>query len=413
MPSHPLRTRAFVLLFAGQTLSLAGDAAVPVALTLAVYGATGSSAALALVLTCALIPQVLLLPLGGVVGDRFDPRTVAVATNVVRAAGQTFVGLELLGGQPHVWQIAAAEAVGGIAGAFSMPTTSPLVRAVVGPSHLMRANALIASVRGAVRLGGPALGGTLVLTVGPGWAFLLDGAGFTACAALLVAVRVPRVRVPHSSVLGDLKEGWSEVRARDWYWSTLIAHGVWNGAAAVLATLGSSMIVGEHGGRGAWVTLVQTGAVGILVGSLLAGRARPRRPVLASTLGLALYALPLALLAASAPFWATVASYGAALVGLGYLGPVWDTSVMSAVPEQVLARVTSYDWLISIAAMPLGYALAPLAASAVGPEIPLAVASAAVLTACLTPAALPGVRRFEAAPAPVPGSTPPTAPASS
>lgn len=164
----PLRTRAFALLFAGQTLSLAGDAAVPVALTLAVYQATGSSGALALVLTCALIPKVLLLPLGGVIGDRFDPRTVALATNTVRAAGQIFVGLELLGKDPHIWQIAVAEAVGGIAGAFSMPTAAPLVRGTVDDSQLLRANALIASVNGAVRLGGPALGGTLVLTAGPG-----------------------------------------------------------------------------------------------------------------------------------------------------------------------------------------------------------------------------------------------------
>ncbi|MCX5399280.1 MFS transporter [Streptomyces sp. NBC_00102] len=411
MPSHPLRTRSFALLFAGQTLSLAGDAAVPVALTLAVYRATGSSGALALVLTCALVPKVLLLPLGGVIGDRFDPRTVALVTNAVRAAGQIFVGLQLLGGHPHLWQIAAAEAVGGVAGAFSLPTAAPLVRGTVDDSQLLRANALMASVNGAVRLGGPALGGTLVLTVGAGWAFLLDGASFAACAALLAAIRVRRVRILHSPVLADLKEGWSEVRARDWYWSTLIAHGVWNGAAAVLATLGPAMTVGTHGdGEGTWVTLMQVGSAGVLAGSLLAGRARPRRPVLVSTLGLSTYALPLALLAASAPAWATAAAYGLALTGLGYLGPVWDTSVMSAVPEKTLARVTSYDWLISIAAMPLGYVLAPLAASAVGPGLPLGVAAAAVLVSCLATAALPGVRHFETAPGPGAPRAPEVAP---
>ncbi|MGW1462971.1 MFS transporter [Streptomyces sp. NPDC002308] len=406
MSTHPLRTRSFALLFAGQTLSLAGDAAVPVALTLAVYAATGSSGALALVLSCALVPKMLLLPLGGVAGDRFDPRTVALVTNVVRAAGQAFVGLELLDGHPHLWQIAAAEAVGGAAGAFAMPTTSPLVRGTVDEAQLLRANALIASANGVVRLGGPAVGGTLVLTAGPGWAFLFDGASFAVCAALLAAIRVRRVRVPHSSITRDLKEGWSEVRARDWYASTLIAHGVWNGAAATLAALGPSVVIGEPGGQGAWVTLMQTGAAGLLAGSLLAGRARLRRPLLVSTLGLATYALPLALLAASAPSWATVTSYGFALAGLGFLGPVWDTSVMSAIPEQVLARVTSYDWLISIATMPLGYVLAPLAASVTGPGLPLGVAAAAVLATCLATAARPSVRHFTDTPAGMPASAP-------
>lgn len=64
----------------------------------------------------------------------------------------------------------------------------------------------------------------------------------------------------------------------------------------------------------------------------------------------------------------TIAAYGVAQAGLGFLGPVWDTSVQSAVPAHALARVTSYDWLLSLAAMPLGYALAPLAASAWGPK---------------------------------------------
>ncbi|MGC5410290.1 MFS transporter, partial [Streptomyces sp. DT225] len=75
--THPLRTRSFRLLFIGRSLSMLGDSAIPAALTLAVYLATGSNSALALVLGCAMVPKLLLLPLGGVVGDRFNARTVA------------------------------------------------------------------------------------------------------------------------------------------------------------------------------------------------------------------------------------------------------------------------------------------------------------------------------------------------
>lgn len=89
------------------------------------------------------------------------------------------------------------------------------------------------------------------------------------------------------------------------------------------------------------------------------------------------------------------------MAGLGFLNPVWETAVQSAVPAHVLARVTSYDWLLSLGAMPLGYALAPLAASAWGPEVPLAVAGLLVGSACLATAAVPGVRRFKAPTEPV------------
>ncbi|MEL5956192.1 MFS transporter [Streptomyces sp. CLV115] len=393
---HPLRTRAFRLLFIGRTLSLVGDAVIPTALSLAVYLATGSTGALALVLGCAMVPKLLLLPLGGVVGDRFNARTVALTTDLVRCATQLFVGVELLGGSPALWQIALAEAVGGAAGAFAMPTASPLIRGTVAESGLLRANSLMAVVNSATRLGGPALAGLLILTAGPGWAFVLDGATFAVSAALLSAVEVRHVPIPRRSLLTDLKEGWGEVRSRDWYWTSLIGHATWNGAAAVLMTVGPALFLRELGGKGVWVALLQTGAVGLLLGSLLAGRARPRRPVLVANLGLATYALPLGLLAAHAPVALTIAAYGVAQAGLGFLGPVWDSSVQSAVPAHALARVTSYDWLLSLGAMPLGYALAPLAASAWGAEVPLAIAAVAVGAACLGTAAVPGVRRFGA-----------------
>ncbi|WP_326767335.1 MFS transporter [Streptomyces sp. NBC_01591] len=393
---HPLRTRAFRLLFIGRTLSLLGDAVIPTALSLAVYLATGSTGALALVLGCAMVPKLLLLPLGGVVGDRFNARTVALTTDLVRCATQLFVGAELLGGSPALWQIALAEAIGGAAGAFAMPTASPLIRGTVAESGLLRANSLMAVVSSTTRLGGPALAGVLILTAGPGWAFVLDGLSFAVSAALLSAVEVRHVPIPRRSLFTDLKEGWSEVRSRDWYWTSLIAHAVWNGAAAVLMTVGPALFVRELGGKGVWVAFLQTGAVGLLLGSLLAGRARPRRPVLVANLGLATYALPLGLLAAHAPVALTIAAYGVAQAGLGFLGPVWATSVQSAVPAHALARVTSYDWLLSLGAMPLGYALAPLAASAWGAEVPLTVAAVAVGAACLGTAAVSGVRRFGA-----------------
>ncbi|MER7725356.1 MFS transporter [Streptomyces sp. NPDC096323] len=407
--SHPLSNRSFRLLFVGRSLSLVGDAAIPAALTLAVYLATGSTSALALVLACAMVPKLLLLPLGGVVGDRFNARTVALTTDLVRCVTQLFVGAELLSGTPALWQIAVAEAIGGAAGAFSMPTVSPLIRGTVAEDGLLRANALMAVVSSAARLGGPAVAGALVFTAGPGWAFVLDGATFAVSAALLAAIEVRHVPIARSSLIGDLKEGWGEVRSRDWYWTSLIAHAAWNGAAAVLMTLGPALFLRDLGGDGVWVGFLQTGAVGLLIGSLVAGRVRPHRPVLTANLGGALYALPLCLLAAHAPVAASLVAYGIALAGLGFLNPVWETAVQSAVPAHALARVTSYDWLLSLGAMPLGYALAPLAASAWGPEVPLAVAGLLVGSACLATAAVPGVRRFKASAEPADAVTPTTA----
>ncbi|OAR24980.1 permease [Streptomyces sp. ERV7] len=391
---HPLRTRAFRLFFIGRSLSLLGDAVIPAALALAVYMATGSASDLAIVLGCSMVPKLLLLPVGGVAGDRFNARTVALATDLVRCAAQLFVGVELLGGDPRLWQIALAEAIGGAASAFAMPAMAPLLTGTVEEENRRRANALMGVVGSATRLGGPALAGVLILTAGPGWAFVLDSASFAVSAALLSALRVRHVPPVRRSLRADLKEGWSEVRSRDWYWTSLFAHSAWNGAAAVLMTLGPAIAFEQFDGKTFWVAFLQTGAVGLLLGSLAAGRARPRRPILTANLGLATYALPLTLLAVSAPAPLTIAAYGIAQAGLGFLSPIWETSVQSAIPAHILARVTSYDWLLSLAAMPVGYALAPLAADAWGPEVPLLAAALVVGGTCLATAAVPGVRRF-------------------
>ncbi|PGH44873.1 MFS transporter [Micromonospora sp. WMMA1996] len=391
--THPLRLRAFRLLFLGRTVSALGDAVVPTALALAVLRATGSTAALALVLGCAMVPRLLLLPLGGVVADRFAARRVALATDLIRGAAQLVVGVELLGGAPTLAHLAVASAVGGVASAFAMPTASPLVAGVVDAAGRQRANALLGATTNASRLAGPALAGLLVWTAGPGWAFVIDAASFGVSAALLAAIQVRHVPVERRSLRADLVLGWREVRARDWYWSSLVAHAVWNGSAAVLLTVGPAVAVTRLGGEGVWVLLQQAGAVGLLAGSLLASRARPRRPVLVGNLALATYAAPLLLLAVAAPAALTVAAYCLALSALGFLNPVWETVVQARFPTEVLARVTSYDWLMSLGAMPLGYALAPLAASAWGASTPLAVAGVLVLLACAGTAAVPGVRR--------------------
>nr|WP_236646725.1 MFS transporter [Micromonospora acroterricola] len=222
----------------------------------------------------------------------------------------------------------------------------------------------------------------------------MDSASFAVSATLLALVRVRHVPVPRRSLLADLRHGFGEVRARDWFWTSLIGHGVWNGAAAVLMTLGPAVALSRLGGEAIWVLLLQAGAVGMLVGSLLAGRVRLRRPVLLANLGLAGYAAPLLLLAVAAPAPVVIVAYGIALTALGYLNPVWETVVQHQFPPEVLARVTSYDWLVSLGAMPLGYALAPLAADAFGAPVPLAIAGLLVLAACAGTALVPGVRRL-------------------
>jgi predicted MFS family arabinose efflux permease len=356
--------------------------------------ATGSAAALATVLGCALVPRLVLLPLGGVLADRIDVRRVAIAADVVRAVTQSFVGVILVSGSVHLAHIAIAQAIAGAASAAALPTAAALVAGTVEGHARQRANSLVAATRSASMLFGPALAGLLIFTAGPGWVFLFDAAAFATSAALLGVITVRHERSPRRSLRADLTQGWTEVRARDWYWTSLIAHAVWNLAGGVMLTLGPVIAIRDLGSEGIWIAVLQAGGIGLLIGSLLAGRVRLGRPVLVANLSLASYAIPLALFAFAAPAWLLVTSYGMSLTALGFLNPTWDTAVQQAVPSSVLARVMAYDWLVSLAAQPLGFALAPVAAAAWSPTVPLLIAAVLVAVACLGTVAVPGVRRL-------------------
>lgn len=402
--AHPLRDRNFRLLFTGRIVDELGDAASPAALTLAIVIATRSSADLAVVLTCALIPKVVLLPIGGVAVDRLGPRHVAMLAAVVAGLAQLSIGLLLLAGHIDLLLIAIAAAVKGMASAFDTPATLPLVAGTTDGDGRQAANSLMAIARSATNLAGPALAGALIFTAGAGWAFVLDAAtfGFSACTLALIKVRP--VHVPGRSLRSDLGAGWAEVRARTWYWTSLIGHATWNFAAGMLLTTGPLIAVTELGGKSAWIAVLEASAVGYLTGAFIAGRAKVSRAILVGNIALMSYAVPLILFAVAAPAWAVVVAYGLAMACLGFLNPVWETAVQQEVPAEVLARVSAYDWLVSLSAMPLGYALGPALTREFGYTWPLAGAAVLVLITLSIPVSLPDVRNLRLRHAPAAGS---------
>lgn len=390
--ASPLRERDFGILFAGRVVDALGDAVTPAALALAVVTATRSSAGLAVILICGMLPRVALLPFAGVVVDRAGARVTALASDVVCGLAQLAIGMLLLAGSVDVPPVAAAAAVGGAASAFGVPATLPLVSGTVDPAGRRAANSLLSAASSAASVAGPAIAGVLIFTVGAGWAFVLDAATFAVSAGTLAVIRVRDVPAPGGPLRRQLAAGWAEVRDRTWYWASIIGHGTCNFALGMLMTTGPLIAVTELGGKTVWLAALEASAAGYLAGALIAGRARIGRPILAVDLVLTSVAVPLVLFGLAAPAGAVVASYGLAAVGLGFANPVWLTAVQQEVPAEVLARVSAYDWLVSLGGQLLGYAVGPILTQVAGFTWPLAAAAALVVISLLVPASLPSVR---------------------
>jgi MFS family permease len=280
----------------------------------------------------------------------------------------------------------------GAADSVFSPASTGLVPETVSPARLQEANALMGLSRSAALVAGPLIAGLLVAGAGAGWAFVIDAGTFAVSSLSLAFLRLPRtVQTAQSTVVADLRAGWREVRWRPWATTTIARFSLSNLALAPLFVLGPIVAQDSLGGAAAWGVIGTAGGVGSAFGAGVALRVRPQRPLFAGALAVSLCALEPALLAR--PF-STLVLAASAAVGFGamsFSNALWFTTLQRKIPREALSRVSSYDWLGSLALQPVGYALAGPAAAAFGTSATLLGAAATQATICVGAAFIPAV----------------------
>ncbi|MGA2469759.1 MAG: MFS transporter [Solirubrobacteraceae bacterium] len=386
-----LRHPSFRYLFYGQTASAVGDCVVLVALALFVTERTHSPTDLGLVLAAQSLPLVALVLLGGVWADRLPRRRIMIAADVTRAALHGTLAALIFSGSVRLWEIIAIEASFGAARAFFQPAYSGLIPQTVPESLIQDARALTSSTANVAAMIGPALGAALVLGVGAGNAFAFDAGTFVVSALLLARVRA-RSRgapAPAGSMLADLRAGWREVRSRAWVWVTIAA---FTGALmCVLApwyALAPTIAGHVYGSIGVFGLFESLAGLGAVCGALAGLRWRPVHPMRAGLLLVLAWPVTAGLFALGAPLVLVLA--GALMLGFGFslFGVWWETALARHIPPHALSRVSAWDWMGSLALLPLGYALTGPLASAFGARTVLAAGSAiglVLLALALTP----------------------------
>jgi hypothetical protein len=393
-----LRERDFRLLWLGQTASTVGDRLVFVALALYVTE-IGTPTDVGIVLAAHAFPLVAFVLLGGVWADRLPRNKVMVATDLIRFSAHALLAVLIFSGTVEIWQIVAIEAVFGAAEAFFRPAYTGLMPQTVPEDLLQEANAATALVNTMAEFTGPALATALVLGAGAGWAFALDAATFLVSAALLSRVR-PRRRgtvKQASSMLVDLREGFQEFRARTWVWATVaIFSFLLIFALAPYVVLGATVAEDVYGSRGFYGVLAAALGLGTIAGALVGLRWRPERPILAAFVVNLGWPAAILVFAAGAPRPLLVALFALAGVGLSLFEVWWHTTMAQRIPPHALSRVSSYDWMGSLALLPLGYVLAGPIGEAVGPAEVMLVGAAIGVAIASIGFAVPDVWRLRA-----------------
>jgi hypothetical protein len=270
------------------------------------------------------------------------------------------------------------EALFGTAEAFFRPAYTGLVPQTVPEELIQEAKAATSTFERVAVFPGPALATALVLGLGAGWAFALDAITFLVSVAFLTRVR-PRERgvaPERQRLVEDLREGWGEVRSRAWIWVTIVVFSI----ALLLTfgpwtTLGPTLAEDDYGTSGVFGLLAAAFGAGTMLGALLGFRWRPQHPMRAAFLGALPWPAVNGLFALGTPLAVLVPLFVLAGAGIALFDVWWGTALAERVPPHTLSRVSAYDWMGSLALLPVGFLVAGPLGDALGANLVLGVGS--------------------------------------
>ena len=310
-------------------------------------------------------------------------------------ARQGLTATLLITGHGVIWEIAALQALHGVATAFFNPAATGLTPQVVSAERLHDANGLWSLAMSGSGIAGPAIAALLVTGVGAGWALGGDALTFLISAACLAGLRLPaRVKLPPQSFLRDLRDGWSEFSSRSWVWVIVACAAFGNAMTGAFFVLGAAISKADLGGTWAWALILGALSVGGLLGGLAVLRVRPERPLRAGVIAVLPWSVPTALLALRVPALGIAAVAVASGAGLMFFTSLWETTLQRHVPHASLSRVIAYDWFGSLLMQPIGFALVGPAVGLFGQTRTLWIAFAVQLASCLLMLVPASVRRL-------------------
>jgi len=315
-------------------------------------------------------PQLVLVPITGLVADRVNPRTLLMTTQIIMGALALGVGILSLTGLLQLWMMFLFALGLGIAAAFDTPVRQTFVGSLVPATLLSNAVGLNATSFNTARLIGPAVAGLLIASVGSGWVFVINAATFAATMVALARMRsselVPVRRAGRSR--GQIRAGLSYLRGR----SDLMVLFV---MVFLMGTLGLNFPIFAstmastvfHRGAAEYGILSSALAVGSVVGSLIAARReRPRlRNVVFAAAGFGFALIAAALMPSYLTFGLVLP-----LVGITSITMLNNANAytQTTTPPELRGRVMSIYIALMMGGTPLGAPLIGWIANSYGPR---------------------------------------------
>jgi MFS family permease len=289
----------------------------------------------------------------------------------------------------------------GVGEALFTPAFGSIVPNIVPEDVLVEANSVAEVVRPVAMFAvGPIVGG-LLLTLGTGWAFLFDGVTFAVSALCIAAMRVRTGRDAEASepLTRQIRDGLRYVRGQPWIWVSLVIAAVslfcvWGPYETLMPLV---VTVQLHGSGVSLALVFAAGGLGsVIVGIVMAQRGGlPRKPLTVMYLVWAVGMLMTAGFGLANAVWQAMIVSFVAEASIALLIVIWYTALQRIVPDHFLGRVMSLDWMITIAGLPLSFAVVGPAAQWIGVDTTLILAGVVGAAVTIGGMFIPGARAPE------------------
>ncbi|WP_104086187.1 MFS transporter [Arthrobacter sp. GMC3] len=317
---------------------------------------SGSVTAVGITVFMQFIPSLVLMPLGGILADRYSKRLILMISQSAAGILAALMAVLALTGHLEVWHIYVIAFVLGLVVVADQPARQVFVNELVGPRQLRNAISLNSSIFQMGGMVGPAVSGILITAVGGGWAFAVNALACAVTVSSLALIRPNELNkmAPAKRSKGQLMEGVRYVLKKPTiFWPTVMAafFAVFGLSLAVLmAAYANNVFDAGAQGYGLLNTLV---ALGALCGALASTRVAVLRlrtvMVAAGAYGVVL------MIASMAP---SMASFGAVMVVAGFASLLFLTSANQLVQMStnvlIRGRVMSLYIMVLIGGQALG-----------------------------------------------------------
>ncbi len=363
----PLRT--YLVIWAGQVVSIFGSSLTSFALGVWVYEQTGLATQFALMGFFSSLPSLLFAPVAGALVDRWDRRWAMILSDGGAALVTVVLIALFLGGSLKLGYLYAAMVVASLFNSFQWPAWSAMTTLLVSRDQLGRINGLDQFGQAASQLLAPVTAASLLLAVGLSGVMTIDLTTFFLALVTLMWVRVPRPIVrddaagaAEPSLRNQVRIGWRFLADRPNLRNLLLYFAMINLLAGFNMALLTPLVLSMASPAGLGIVLSVSSA-GLLAGglamSLHGGPARRMKGVLGFGL---LYGFSFLLIG----FGTAVPAIAAASFLLMFSVPlingcsqvIWQTKV----PPELQGRVFAVRRMIAQGTVPLAFLLAgPLA----------------------------------------------------